>query len=71
MRHSDIRLTAKTYNTLATNLALTGTPPRVAMEIIDSQNLVRTSPPVSIPVEENVKSSDSQAVNKQHNTHDL
>jgi hypothetical protein len=86
MRHSDMRLTTKAYTdagllavwdkvanlpSFTTGCAIEGSQIDSQKSQIDSQNLVRTSPSVSIPVKENVKISDLQPADKQHPTHDM
>jgi integrase len=76
MRHSDMRLTAKTY-TDAGLLAVwdkvanlpSFTDPKDSQ--IDSQNLVRLSPSLSLPVKEIAKLSDMQTADIQHSTNDM
>ena len=86
MRHSDIRLTSKTY-TDAGLLAVwdkvanlpsftTGHPVEDSQidsqdSQIDSQNLVRTSPSVSVPDKKIAKLSEMQAADIQHSKNDM
>ena len=86
MRHSDMRLTTKTYTdagllavwdevanlpSFTTGCAIEDSQIDSQNSQIDSQNLVRTSPSVSIPVKENVKIGDLQPADTQHPMHDM
>jgi integrase len=86
MRHSDMRLTTKTYTdagllavwdkvanlpSFTTDCVIEDSQIDSQNSQIDSQNLVRTSPSVSIPVKENVKIGDLQPADKQHPKYDM
>ena len=78
MRHSDMRLTSKTYTDAGllpvwdnvANLP-SFTDPRVKDSQIDSQNSVRTSPSLSIPVKEVTKLREVETADRQQPASDL